>query len=88
MKPGDMQDNESRVSRSDSSRNSAPAWKKKEFHKPVETEEEGDKSSSHRDDRGRRDERNDRRRRRSPSSSSSSSSSSGNYLVTSEVTYL
>lgn len=72
--------NEDRDSRSGSSRQTgserAPAWRKKEFQKPVENE-----SDRHKEKEAvvrRKDDRDNRRKeKRRPSSSSSSSESSG-----------
>lgn len=74
MKPGEIDDIEYKVSRSDASKSSAPAWKKKEFQKPVETEK-NIKQLSAADTRESRRHQSNARKRRSPSSSSSSSSS-------------
>ena len=79
MKPGEM-NNDSVRSSSRSSYSNAdrqPAWKKKEFQKPMESESikvdkgKDNERSQERDDRDRRKER-EKRRRRSLSSSSSS----------------
>ena len=82
MKPGEMNNDSARSSSRSSYSNSdtQPAWKKKEFQKPVESENiqvdkgKDNERTQERDDRDRRIEREKRRRR-----SSSSSSSSGLY---------
>ncbi|XP_053399923.1 CWF19-like protein 2 [Mercenaria mercenaria] len=76
MKPGEIQESGYKGSRSESSRNNAPAWKKKEFQKPADPDDGIDKSAAQRDGRSYREEKNERKKRRSPSSSSSSSDSS------------
>ncbi|KAL4230580.1 hypothetical protein ACF0H5_010958 [Mactra antiquata] len=76
MRPGEMSDS-NQQKRNVSSRN-APAWKKKEFHKPIEEPLKSDNSSSDRNDNvtsGKHSRKDESRRRVSSSSSSSSSSS-------------
>jgi hypothetical protein len=79
-RPGEM-DDESNNRRSNTDTASCPAWKKKEFHKPVEAEPtitgSGLETKTKKEAQDR-SERKEERKRRPSTSSSSSSSSSGN----------
>lgn len=85
MRPGEMDKVDQR--KSNTSSNSAPAWKKKEFHKPVEETDKVETRGADRDHhvvKGKSGDRDENRRKPPSSSSSSSSSSSGkcsNYFM-------
>ena len=73
MKPGEMNDDNDRLSRKSAYTDKVPAWKKKEFQKPIESEslKSEEKIERRENERESRDERRNRDKRRKSSSSSS-----------------